>query len=565
MAASNTSFRLIVLLLLVVWTGGGCARLDDTEVSDTDEHTRSLILSFKYVTRAMSPSTKMTTEITQSQGTFRGIEQLYVVPFNTQSSRVEPEEARLGDQNVVLGNMGISSWGLNEGNNSHLFGSAFVPKGMNRVLVYGKSPDQGPSASKDSKHTYGVLTPKGLDDPKFSDDVSFHLEPILLKNKVTDEFSEAIVKADELLDQLNVVMSMMENSPYASIVSIFDAVKRENQILACSYATFDQIRTEIQTALLRIPFESMELVQEIGRVSGAVNTFSTVLSSAGGTYPASYGIPEGSIGFWWNGKEFVRLIGGVDVALVDPASYCYPPSLWYYANSSVQTSNQLDINNQYSISYAHWDDILNHYTDGQMVDSFTESVAISDPLEYGVGMLELSLSAPGAEAASLINECPLTGIIIGDQKDVDFRFLPSTGSSHYIYDNVGSTLRIGVTGRYVQTLVLQTVDNMPVHFALEFKNNTGYKRYCQQGDILPGCKFYLAGVLDPTSEGTQPANETLYSVFSRDHKTTVSVKVESLRNAYNTVPDLHSPQLEIGIVAEMKWAQLTPQSLVLDY
>ena len=115
---------------------------------------------------------------------------------------------------------------------------------------------------------------------------------------------------------------------------------------------------------------------------------------------------------------------------------------------------------------------------------------------------------------------------------------------------------IGKTGQTVPTLVLQTTNDTPILFALEFKNTTGYTRRCQQGDILPQCKFYLVGKLEAPAGG---------SVFTQDRVTTVSVKVESLRNAYNTVPDLHDPQLEIGIVTEMKWNQITPQSIILDF
>lgn len=168
----------------------------------------------------------------------------------------------------------------------------------------------------------------------------------------------------------------------------------------------------------------------------------------------------------------------------------------------------------------------------------------------------MSLSL-GDAGTTLVNGCPLTGIIVGDQKDVDFRFMPGTGPSRYIYDNViDGALKIGSTAPYTQTLVLETAAGSPVHIALEFRNTTGYTLHCQQGDILPRCKFYMAGVLDAPSEG---------SVFSKDHKTSVTVRINTLDSAYTTVPDLHSPQLEIGLVAEMKWNQITPQTLVLDY
>lgn len=554
------------LCILAVCIGGGCAREIMDEYANAN-HPMSLALSLKNVGAGPDASTRMTSAVTQAGREFRGIEHLYIIPFNTESIQVEHEEARLGNENVVLGSTGISRYGLVSNNNSHLFGSAFVPTAMNRVLAYGKSQDDGDLSTRESKHTYGVLSSQGLENPSGSDDISFHLEPILTTGE-TDELSEVTTIADGLLEQLNVVLSLMAHSDNASVLGILDAVKRENQILSCSYATFDQIRTEIQTALLRIPFESMELIEEISTISSALSTFSNVLTAAGSTFPSAYGIPDGSIGFSWNGNGFVRLIGGVNIALVDPSSYCYPPSLWYHANSSIKTSNNNNVTDQYVQTNAHWEDILVHYTDGQSVTSVTQSVAIEDPLQYGVGMLELSLDLPGEEAASLIDGCPLTGIIIGDQKDVDFDFLPGTGPSRYVFDNViGNTIRIGISGTVVQTLVLQTVEEAPVHFALEFRNNTGYTRRCQQGDILPWCKFYLAGImtLGPDSGATQPSQEVLTSVFTRDHKTTVKIKVESLRNAYNTVPDLHSPQLEIGLVTEMKWAQITPQSVKLDF
>ena len=550
-ASYAPSSAILLLLTGFLWAGAGCTRrecLDDAG----EGHAVTLAMSLKNVLPGQGSPTKMTAEITQSDGVFRGVERLYIVPFNTETPEVEPDAPRLGDHNVSLGSVGINRGGLVQNNNSHLFNSAYPPNGMNRVLTYAKAPDGRGSESKETKHSYGVLYPEGIENPSVANDIVFHLEPVL---ETRQELQEAESVADDLLEQLNVVMSMMGSSKNASILNIFDAVKRENHILACSYPTFDHLRNEIQSALLRIPFESMALIEEIGLVSQAVSAFSQTLSDAGSTFPSSYGVPEGTFGFWWNGKEFVRMVGGVNIALVEPSSYCYPPGLWYYANSSIETSDDPKVVDQYVSANAEWNDILVHYTDGGSVNTLTESVAIKDPLQYGVGLLSLSLGTAGTD---LVDGCPLTGIIVGDQKDVDFRFMPGTGPSRYIYDNVmGSVLKIGSTGTSTQTLVLETAAGRPVHIALEFRNNTGSTRRCQQGDILPRCKFYVAGVLEAPKEGG--------SVFSKDHITSVTVRINSLRNAYTTVPDLHDPQLEIGLVAEMKWNQITPQSIVLDY
>lgn len=548
----SASFKLCNLLILLVWAVAGCTLRG---IDDAGEHAISLVMSLKNVESGQEAVTKMTSDITQSGGVFRGIEHLYIIPFNTENAQVESQDPRLGSQNVVLASTGIGKSGLVPNNNSHFFGSAFVPSGMNRVLAYGKSPDEGEGASRVSKHQYGALNPQGLSDPSVSDDISFHLEPILADGE-PGELTVVESKSDDLLSQLNAIMSLMGASQYASIVSIYDAVKRENQIQACSYAVFNQIRSEIQSALWRIPFESEELLQEIRLIQNAIGTFSASLANLGTTFPASYGIPEGSIGFWWNGKAFSRLINSVNIALVNPAAYCYPASLWYYANSSIKTSLSDDVRSAYTQDSANWGVILNRYQDGEEVNGFTQAVAIVDQLQYGVALMELSLKEPGAEAANLIDKCPLTGIIIGDQKDVDFRFLPFPGESKFIYDNNVSGLSIGSTAQTTQTLVLQTEVERDIHYALEFRNITGVTRHCQQGDILPWCKFYLVGVLKAPASGR---------VFTQDQKTIVKVKVDGLQSAYNTVPDLRSPQLEIGVVTEMKWSQITPQSLVLDF
>ena len=265
---------ILLLLILCVWAGGGCARrecLDDAG----EGHAVTLAMSLKNVLPGQGSPTKMTAEITQSDGVFRGVERLYIVPFNTETPEVEPDAPRLGDHNVSLGSVGINRGGLVQNNNSHLFNSAYPPNGMNRVLTYAKAPDGRGSESKETKHSFGVLYPEGIENPSVANDIVFHLEPVL---ETRQELQEAESVADDLLEQLNVVMSMMGSSKNASILNIFDAVKRENHILACSYPTFDHLRNEIQSALLRIPFESMALIEEIGLVSQAVSAFSQTLS-----------------------------------------------------------------------------------------------------------------------------------------------------------------------------------------------------------------------------------------------------------------------------------------------
>lgn len=557
------SMRWSILRIALVFTAAlpavsGCA-VDD--VRNLQDSSPAITLAMSVEDADDAPKTKMSTTVTQSDGVFRGIDQIFIVPFNTDGSPVSLDDYRLGNSNVVLLEPRIGSTDLVYNNNSHLFEASLIPKSMNHVLAYGNASNDGDISTKYGMHFNGRLTPEGLANPTRASDIFFNLVPVL-EGSQSGELSEITTKADNILAALNNIVAAILQSKNEHILSILDIIKRENQILACSYPVFNRIRSEIQTALLNVSGEDPATIADKIRVNTAINSFSTVLGEAGDNFPVSYGIPEGALGFWWNGAEFIRLINGVNIALVNPADYCYPPSLWYYANSPIRTSDDESVRYKY-VPDNQWSEILDFYQDGAAVIASTRSVAIEDAFQYGVGMLEISFKEPGSEAALAATGCPLTGIIIGDQKDVDYNFMPATtrsNPSRYIYDNIVGDLKIGDTGTSVQTLTLQTVDNYTVHFALEFQNRTGKTLYCQQGEILPWCKFYLAGKLDPNSGATQPQNETLLTVFSKDRKTTVSVKIESLRNAYNTVPDLHDPQLEIGIVAEMNWGHITPKS-----
>ena len=138
--------HLILLLILSVWAGGGCAR--EGIADEGGGRHLSLVVSVKNVLPGQEPSTKMTADVTQSAGVFRGIEHLWIIPFKTEvpleeeeSVEVAPGDQRLGGNNVVLGSVGIDKRDLVRNNNSHLFVSAFAPTGMNHVLTYGEAPD----------------------------------------------------------------------------------------------------------------------------------------------------------------------------------------------------------------------------------------------------------------------------------------------------------------------------------------------------------------------------------------------------------------------------------------
>jgi hypothetical protein len=167
---------------------------------------------------------------------------------------------------------------------------------------------------------------------------------------------------------------------------------------------------------------------------------------------------------------------------------------------------------------------------------------------------------------------PLTGIIIGGQLPVGYDFTPTTAYPVYseadikfIYDNQLPTIYLSSSADAAQltnTLVLQTYDNKKIPVILEFINNSGTDFKGIGGTVLNGTTFYLAGEVDPEQFKDDPRTEIRNRVFTQDYTTTLNMKVTSLEKAYNVVPNLLSPRLELGIELVTKWVGTTPEEVL---
>ena len=549
-----------LLFAIALLSATACERMAVGSGANGRENAITLALSLKHTGDGTATQTKMSTDITQDKNApFRGIEQVHVIPFQTEdASAVEAGSARLGDSNVEIQNPAINRAGLAANNNSHLYSFATIPLKTNRVLAYGKAFDSGSVSTKEGKHKNGVLNPTGLEDPHSASDISFCLESIL----ETSEVKDISQKADNLIAALNGIVETLQEIEDADIQSFLSAFTFENQIIACSAPTFTRLEQALFGAIAEYQGSNVDAFTAL---NPKISALQAARLDAGIDFPTYFGIPEGSIGMWWNGHRYVKIIKGVNIALIPADQYCYPPSLWYYANSPIKTTEDENVDMEYkNIQNDTWIKILAKYT-GSSVMSSTRSVAIVDQMQYGVGLVEFRFrDLDEGSAAYAARGCPLTGVIIGDQQDADYSFAPKSASdNHFIYDNNFNGITLGSTQPF-QTLVLPTASDQALHFALEFQNNTAFALSCQQGTVQPGCKFYLAGELKPGT-GTKPDVGYSAGVFDSDHKTSINVQVINLENAYNTVPDLRRPQLELGVVAEMDWVQLEPGGVKLPF
>lgn len=156
----------------------------------------------------------------------------------------------------------------------------------------------------------------------------------------------------------------------------------------------------------------------------------------------------------------------------------------------------------------------------------------------------------------------VTGLLIGGQPTkVGFDFQPTSDAEYVqtVYDkNLNDIVAMnGVASTPNYTIVLPNdkgrtaTEQNTVNVAIELTNNSGVAFRGQDGIIPDGGKFYLVGQLNPdakTIEGvTNPA------VFMSDYKTTMNLTITSLKSAYNTIPDLRSTKLQLGLSVDLDW------------
>jgi hypothetical protein len=200
---------------------------------------------------------------------------------------------------------------------------------------------------------------------------------------------------------------------------------------------------------------------------------------------------------------------------------------------------------------------------------------LKEQVNYGVAQLQTSVkfAAGDIEDSKSTQETPnyvtipaagfqVTGILVGNQKQVGWNFAPIGSDVYTIYDNVmANAIMAKQADDYSDvhyTLVYESQDatsaadqNSDIRVALELVNgNTEF--YGVGGQKVPaGATFYLVGELHV---GNQYAdNAPVKSVFKQDYITTAKFTISSLKNAYNVIPDLATPEMEFGMSVNLSW------------
>jgi hypothetical protein len=575
----------------------------------------SLALS---VGRVEMPGTRMTDVVVQNTGetSFRGIEQVYAIPFLV-DGKIQAEDGRFG-ANLELPQQGLPAnvfgndaqggafAGLVRNNNAHLYNSVFMQEGIRSMLVYGKAIDQNISVQTDSvafKAGNGVLWGRGLDEGATAGTIHFDLEPISDGVDVGTEL-EALLGYLNGIAQTSVtyeseVYRWMDYANYTiqdDFTSAFRWFISERRPFAGSSVALGQILTRLYRSIYSIQLNTTGAQKALATaILGKINDTQFVTLTGSGSeatvslksdFPARYGIPAGTITLQWNGTAFWRPTRGAGSQAVTLTSFCYPPSLWYYANSRLAVSQEETVADEYTYTHATWADITSLYSSSSLVSGGVQSVAVRDPLQYGVALLavyvnrvtkEKLLDSKGNQVSVANINFPMTGIIVSEQRNLSFDFTPRGNDVYYVYDqevndgttpknyisSVTSTNQGVIVRKDVQVLTTQTLPEEDLHLALEFQNNSGNTFYGHDGDaIVAGSRFYLFAKLK-YSAAQNSTGENIDCILLQDHLTRVTFDVESLEEAYSTIPELRDPQLQVGVKANLEWILSTPTTIVV--
>ena len=542
----------------------------------------------------------MSEDVTQAQTspTFRGIDNISLIPFKVSEEGMGNTVSRNGDKNIVLPNTTVNSLAKDQitgTGNAHVYNDVSVPTGTNVFLFYGKAIDATagtPITTASDKFKYGTLKAKGLDAGVLSG-ITFTPEPIAATPSTT--------VGDKIAAYLTSIANAKTTDGKAWSAVTEDAGSGQGKALATLYKNFISMTTgsskNIQLAVQDLYTSLVGLKGQTAGNQGIIDAIKTAIKNATyasastenkltftdaiSGYPEDNNLPDGAATLKWNGSAFTAttnksvLDDGTSIAAM--SSYVYPANLWYFVNTKINTDNA-ERNGDY-VDGNSWETILDKYANKDAsVQASTRSIALKNQIQYAVGRLDTKVTLAstlkdhtGAVVTPSTDGFPVKSILVGGQKAVDWQFQATTanGATQYtIYDkNVPSGMAAKTGGSAVNhTLVLETIANQPAYMVVELENNTGKDFAGHNGDIIKaGANFYMVAKLDPTNnmgEVTQPGSVKLTKVFQQDYTTVANLTImensdtnhdKGLGAAYNVIPDLRTPALSIGMSVDLNW------------
>ena len=531
--------------------------------------------------------TRMSGDNTQANKKFLGMENIRMYSFNAAPAAGSTSTATFTLANIASG--------ISETASSKIYSDVSVPVGTTHFLFYAHAP-QGTIDAK--KFELGVLDFTAPTTEKTATD---GISAALVAVKGTDDATPTA-----LLGILNGVAGVTGWSTagtdtklgklYANFVKAKAGSANSIRLtLQSLYNSLSGVITAADDAQKTIAENIRTKIADSFTATTGTDGYVTLAYKDGSsysTYPNNINLPDGAVQLTYTEatKTFSYATSSTLGALtLDASKICFPASIYYFQSSDLAaTAVELDASKwptsttAWTGTAAPWLKDASNLAAGwtASVQPTTRSIAMRQNINYGVANLAttvkcgeaslsdntgLTVTDPSEFAGTVaVPEAgfPVTGLLSGGQPTKGgFNFQPTSDAEYdqTIYDNnlTGIVAKNGTASAVNYTIVLPNdkgrtaTDQNKVNVAIELTNNSGVAFRGADGIIPAGGKFYLVGKLEPdakTIEGvTKPA------VFMSDYKTTLNLTITSLKNAYNTIPDLRSTKLQLGLSVDLDW------------
>ena len=610
---------LFLLLALVLPMPFGCSKAGE-DAEAVSEPADMVAVPFSLSVSNVRTSTKMTDGVVQDNS-FRGIGEVIMIPFKITGSKIAATDSPW-DSNIALPDDGFTdAVHLYETVHVHLGTNAVLAFG--KATDEAVTVSDGDSLAFMQRN--GVLRHTGLWNIGGPSEINFYLEPIAnisSAGTALETWHSGVVSylntilnssVTRTANGASVTYKFNDMGSYNNHPGLVEALQDftcMGKILPGSAEVLGYLLTNLYRAVYYYAADGMRSVDYhngnffyVYQLSNTIlnkikNNNYVAVSGSGATTtitlkqnaPGCYGLPHGIYPIQYREKLAGYGTGTFTGTVASPSgiwtpSYgdiCFPPALWYRANSELATTSDDGAEDYFTSGTSSWAEILSNF-DSSFIKTDTKVAAMRNPLQYSVARLILKINKTSSATlqdsrgnAVSVNgtnagRFPLTAIVLADQKTVDYEFMPVLASGNkYIYDtdvyngtSPKAYISYSTTSKNVSVLALQTETASDVHFALEFLNNTTTTFYGAGGCVIyPGCHFYLAGAME-YGTAQNPNGAPLTSVFTQDYATELSVSIPDFRNAYSILPELRDPQLVLGVEAEMRWAMITPGTIVI--
>ena len=538
--------------------------------------------------------TRMTDEMTQQSGKFRGISDIVLLTF---SGNPETAGTINADKPISIGTDGNA---YSQDTYRRLYRDIEIPVGTSNMIFYGRA-----SRTTENNFQAGKITDKG--EKKTLANISHELTAISSEaNFATDIDAKAIITALNNIANAKVTDDDGTDYTWANIGNVSPLptwlTAHEKEFLKTRYNKFTALKAGSKTSVVAFinnlktalagetttgePITAdKKLTKEIyNQCVAALGAIESI------NFPGKFNLPDGVASLNWKTGESTFAYNAPETELFGNGNsikynkICYPAELSYFVSTKTMVSDKDMSNLSEFPSYTDW---TKNTQSGwgektsfaeKAVENSTRTVGLKDPVQYSVAVLKSTVRCKAAtlednaQVAGKANQqitvpedgFPVTGILIGGQPaSVDWKYEPAASETfeNTIYDkemNVSPmyakyTSEVPTVGNYTLVFDNKSTDKKPVFVTIELENNSDKDFYGKDGIILKGAKFYLVGKLTPNAtEGITNPN-SVDRVFMQDHITTANFNITELKDAYNCIPDLRTSGINVGLAVDLDW------------